>query len=208
MKLVTIRKNDPKPGVVLPSIAPGEVVVGLDEVGRGAWAGPLLVAAVILANGAPEGTTDSKQLSPARRQELARQIKQAASSIGLGWVSAPELDHLGLGPALKLAARKAVAALTCPYDLIIIDGTINFLPGHRVETLAKADFLIPAVAAASIVAKVARDSYMHQLHKLDPRYGFDQHVGYGTPGHISQLALHGPSLHHRYSFKPIRELAS
>ena len=187
-------------------MAPGKIVVGLDEVGRGAWAGPLLVAAVILSGAAPAGTTDSKRLSSSRRQIIARQIKQTATGIGLGWVSSAELDRIGLGPALKLAARKAVAALNSPFDLIIIDGTINLLPDHPVETLPKADFLIPAVSAASIVAKVARDSYMHQLHQVDPRYGFDQHVGYGTASHINQLALYGPSHQHRYSFKPIREL--
>ena len=99
-----------------------------------------------------------------------------------------------------------MAALDCPYDLIVIDGSINFLPAHRTHILPKADLLVPAVGAASIVAKVARDAYMAQLHAQDPRYGFDRHVGYGTRFHAGQLALHGPGPEHRRSFAPIKEL--
>jgi ribonuclease HII len=185
----------------------GEIIVGIDEVGRGAWAGPLLMAAVVLAGPAPAGTTDSKLLTALKRQYLARQIKAMSAGIGLGWVPAAELDEIGLGPALKLAAERAVAALECDYDLIVIDGSINFLPHHRTQVLPKADLLVPAVGAASIVAKVARDAYMSRLHAQDPRYGFDRHVGYGTRLHAARLALHGPGPEHRRSFAPIRESA-
>ena len=182
-----------------------QIIVGIDEVGRGAWAGPLLVGAVALSGAAPEGVTDSKLLSAKRRLYLSRHIKTAALGIGLGWVTSLEIDQIGLGPALKLGAARAVAALECHFDLIIIDGTINFLPDHNVITLPKADLLVPEVAAASIVAKVARDAYMQRLHANDPRYGFDRHVGYGTALHALQLNTHGPSSQHRHSFKPVRE---
>lgn len=185
----------------------GEIIVGIDEVGRGAWAGPLLMAAVVLDGPAPEGTTDSKLLTSAKRQLLGRQIKAAAAGIGLGWVPTTELDEIGLGPALRLAAERAVAALECPYDLIVIDGSINFLPNHRTHILPKADLHVPEVGAASIIAKVARDAYMARLHRRDPRYGFDRHVGYGTRHHAAQLAVHGPSAEHRRCFAPIMELA-
>src|SRR6185369_90789 len=192
---------------VLPYVAPGQVVVGIDEVGRGAWAGPLLMAAVVLGPAVPPGITDSKLLSAARRTVLARAVKQVAGGIGFGWVPAAELDSVGLAAALRLAARRALERLGCSYDLIIIDGTINFLPGEPVVTLAKADLRIPEVGAASIVAKVARDAYMTRLARADPRYGFERHVGYGTALHARQLALRGPSIHHRHSFRPIMELA-
>jgi ribonuclease HII len=182
------------------------VVVGIDEVGRGAWAGPLLVGAVILSGPAPEGVTDSKLLSAKRRVILARSIKSQALAIGLGWVTAAELDSIGLSPALTLAAARAVAALRRPYDLVIIDGSINFLPALRTRVLPKADLTVPEVAAASIVAKVARDAYMQRLHLSDPRYGFNQHVGYGTPAHQAALAAFGPGPQHRRCFAPIMEL--
>ncbi len=190
---------------ILSSRLPGQIVVGIDEVGRGAWAGPLLVGAVAFAATVPEGVTDSKLLSANRRVYLLRHIKTAALGIGLGWVSSFEIDQIGLGPALKLGSERAVAALECDFDLIIIDGTINFLPEHNVITLPKADLLVPEVAAASIVAKVARDAYMHRLHAQDPRFGFDRHVGYGTALHARQLTEFGPSPQHRRSFKPVRE---
>jgi len=187
---------------------PGQVVVGIDEVGRGAWAGPLLVGAVALSGAAPDGVTDSKLLSAQRRLYLSRHIKTAALGIGLGWVTSAEIDQIGLGPALKLGAVRAVAALECHFDLIIIDGTINFLPEHNVITLPKADLLVPEVAAASIVAKVARDAYMQRLHAQDPRFGFNRHVGYGTALHALQLNTHGPGSQHRRSVKPVREASN
>lgn len=182
---------------------PGKVVVGIDEVGRGAWAGPLLVGAVVFSRPVPQGVADSKSLSAARRIKLSRDIKAAASAVGFGWVTALELDQLGLSSALTLAAARAVAGLRCRYDVVVIDGSIDFLPALNTVVLPKADSLVPTVAAASIVAKVARDAYMTRLHAADPRYGFDQHVGYGTQRHAAALVQHGPSPQHRYTFAPV-----
>ncbi len=201
MKAVPTSNDQPE----LPKRVPGQIVVGIDEVGRGAWAGPLLVGAVVLNRPAPDGVTDSKLLTPQHRRALARAIKSGAVNIGLGWVSAAELDQIGLSSALTLAAARAVARLGCRYDLVIIDGSINFLPALNTVVLPKADLLVPEVAAASIVAKVARDAYMARLHIKDPRYGFDRHVGYGTALHARLLTQHGPSSQHRWTFAPVQE---
>ncbi len=178
-------------------------ILGIDEVGRGAWAGPMAVGAVVLGNAKIDGLADSKKLTTKKRQKLAREICEKARSIGIGWVSARTIDEIGLGPALKLAARKAAAQINCDYDEIIIDGTIKLLDDPRVTTLAKADSLIQSVSAAAIVAKVARDNYMHRLHAVFPDYGFDGHVGYGTAKHAAALAKCGASPIHRASFAPV-----
>ncbi len=182
------------------------IVVGIDEVGRGAWAGPLLVGAVVLRGPAPAGVTDSKLLTPRRRAVLARAIRAQAAAIGLGWVTAAELDQVGLSAALTWASARAIAALNCHYDQIIIDGSIDFLPALNTLVVPKADLTVPAVGAASIVAKVARDTYMERLHYADPRYAFNRHVGYGTLLHAAALAEHGPGPQHRRSFAPVRVL--
>jgi ribonuclease HII len=182
-----------------------QVVVGIDEVGRGAWAGPLLVGAVVLHGPAPAGLTDSKLLSPTRRRDLARRLRAGAAAVGLGWVTARELDLIGLSAALTLGAARALASLRHPYDLVEIDGNFNFLPALRTRVRPKADLTVPAVSAASVVAKVARDAYMARLHLADPRYGFDRHVGYGTAAHSAALAEYGPGPQHRRCFLPVQE---
>ncbi len=204
------------------------VILGIDEVGRGPWAGPLVVGAVILGERFlpdyrtqnPElekcwqNLTDSKKLTELRRQTLSDQILQNASATGLGWVSSQELDQYGLSASLKLATRRAVKLVLkaqISFDQIIIDGTVNFLQNtplaDRVTTLKKADFLIKEVSAASVIAKVARDNYMKKLAELYPDYGFEKHVGYGTAFHKKALQDHGPCPEHRQTFRPIRELA-
>lgn len=184
------------------------MILGIDEVGRGPWAGPLVVGAVVLGDAHIEGLTDSKKLSKKRRDELAALIHTKASGIGLGWVHAGEIDKVGLSEALRLATRRAVEQIHVPYHEIIIDGTVNFLfetsKGQYVTTMKKADLLIASVSAASIVAKVARDQYMAEQDLVHPGYGFADHVGYGTAKHSAAIKLHGVTAQHRLSIKPLQ----
>ena len=194
-------------------------ILGIDEVGRGPWAGPLVVGAVILPqidSAYPvwvSELTDSKSLSESKRQRYAVQITKEAPASALGWVSAKELDELGLAAALRLATRRAVRqiqATKIPFTQIIIDGKVNFLAqtplAQYVTVLPKADLLVKEVSAASIIAKVARDQYMHDLAKVYPNYKFERHVGYGTAYHRQALAQFGPCPEHRFSFRPLIEL--
>ena len=179
-------------------------ILGIDEVGRGPWAGPLVIGAVILPEQKPawvDELNDSKKLSVKKREALNELILKEAAATGLGWVSSQEIDELGLASALKLAARRAVEAVQkshVPFTEIIIDGTINFLAGTKLENyvtiLPKADFLIKEVSAASIIAKVARDHYMYELAEKYPGYSFEKHVGYGTAAHqkaLKELGIRG-----------------
>ncbi|HSW77660.1 MAG TPA: ribonuclease HII [Candidatus Chromulinivoraceae bacterium] len=179
------------------------MIVGIDEVGRGAWAGPLVVGAVLLASVPIEGLTDSKKLTRLQRERLNVEIRQKAAGIGLGWVSAKQIDRIGLSEALKLASRMAVAHIHTTYDEIIIDGTVKFIDDPRVRVMKKADLLVPSVSAASIVAKVARDNYMKHLDMIFPGYKFSGHVGYGTAAHRSAIDLLGVTPFHRLSYAPL-----
>jgi ribonuclease HII len=182
------------------------MILGIDEVGRGPWAGPLVVGAVVLGCEI-EGLTDSKKLSAKKREALALEIHENATAVGLGWVHADEIDQIGLSLALVEATKRAVSEITTPYHEIIIDGTVNFMKdtgkGPYVTTLKKADLLIPSVSAASIVAKVARDKFMSEQHVLYPDYGFDSHVGYGTAAHRLAIDKYGVTPLHRLSFAPL-----
>ena len=186
-------------------------ILGIDEVGRGPWAGPLVVGACVLGDARIDGLTDSKKLTAKKREKLDILIREQAS-FGLGWVPAEELDKIGLIAALRKATRDAVKQIEVPYHEIIIDGTINFLSDTKlssyVQTIPKADFLVPEVSAASIIAKVARDNYMIKLAERFPNYGFEKHVGYGTAAHREALEKYGPCEEHRHSFKPIAELSN
>lgn len=191
-------------------------ILGIDEVGRGPWAGPLVVGAVILPDPKPDWSaslTDSKKLSAKRRELLSEIILKEALTTGLGWVSSKELDEIGLAQALRLATRRAVEEARSKYPHfheIVIDGTINFLADTAlapyVTTLPKADFLIKEVSAASIIAKVARDHYMCELATKYPEYGFEKHVGYGTAAHKKALKTYGPCPEHRKSFRPVENI--
>ena len=183
------------------------MILGIDEVGRGPWAGPLVVGAVVLGGVTIDGLTDSKKLSKKRRMELDTIIRHQAAATSLGWVSSHEIDEIGLSASLVLATKRAVEQIHVPYHEIIIDGTINFLKetskGQYVTTLKKADLLIPAVSAASIIAKVARDHYMVEQDLVYPGYGFASHVGYGTASHIKAINRLGVTPLHRLSFAPL-----
>lgn len=182
------------------------MTLGIDEVGRGPWAGPMVVGAVVLGDAKIEGLNDSKKLSAKKREKLAYEIKEKALAVATGWVSAGEIDEIGLSEALKLATRRAVAKIDIEYSKIVIDGTIKLINDDRVVTLPKADSLIPAVSAASIVAKVARDMYMFKLGEKYPDYGFEDHVGYGTAKHKIALDKFGATNEHRRSFKPVAKV--
>ncbi len=185
------------------------MILGIDEVGRGPWAGPLVVGAVVLGGIEIEGLTDSKKLSKKKREALDIIIRESAAGFGLGWVTANEIDEIGLSEALVLATKRAVEQVKTPYQEIIIDGTVNFLSdtnkGKYVTTLKKADLLVPSVSAASIIAKVARDRYMEMQDEIHPGYGFKNHVGYGTAEHIAAIEKLGVTPLHRLSFGPLQK---
>lgn len=183
------------------------MIVGIDEVGRGCWAGPLVAGAVVL-NKPFRGLKDSKALSIKQRAHLSDVIWQHAAAVGIGWVSASEVDILGLTAAVRLAMQRAVELISVTFDEIIIDGNYNFLADDaRARTLIRADATVPAVSAASIVAKVARDSWMRtQAAQAYPAYGFDRHVGYGTQLHREMLLAHGICELHRKSYRPVRSI--
>jgi ribonuclease HII len=182
------------------------MTIGIDEVGRGCWAGPLVVAAVAL-NFPILGLADSKTLSASQRELLALQIRSKAEHISITWVPSRLVDQIGLSQAMRVACRTLYDELPVqPQPEIIIDGSVNYLPGTNAAAMVKADGTIPSVSAASIIAKVARDRYMHRISTLYPHYGFEQHVGYGTVKHRQAIETHGLCKLHRRSFRPIAAL--
>ena len=197
------------------------MILGIDEVGRGPYAGPLVIGACILGDWQKsenaewiEKLTDSKKLSAKRREELYVLIKEKALAAATGWGSSAEIDEMGLSEALRLATRRAVEHIQqtkVPFSEIIIDGTMNFLVGTKLEkyvsTLKKGDFLVKEISAASILAKVERDKYMVELDAVYPEYGFGKHVGYGTAAHQKAMEEFGLTPEHRRSFRPVREIA-
>jgi len=185
------------------------ITIGIDEVGRGCWAGPLVAGAVVLPDRIkPDGAVqlrDSKKLSKVQREVAAQWIHTHALAVGLGWVGPAEVDTLGLTEAVRLAMHRAVGAVDIAYDEIVVDGNINYFADNaKARSLVKADDLVPSVSAASIVAKVARDNYMTELALQYPGYGLERHVGYGTALHIAALKELGVSDIHRLSYKPIQ----
>lgn len=181
----------------------GKIVVGIDEVGRGCLAGPLVAAAVILA--APIiGLDDSKKLNKSQRQRLAKEIYNNALAVGIGWTDVSDINRYKLTFAVSNAMRLALSKINIFFDEIIIDGNFNYLKDQKnVTTIVKADQTVPSVSAASIVAKVYRDEWMNKLAKKFPKYGFDKHVGYGTKQHLEMLELYGPCELHRLFYKPL-----
>lgn len=181
------------------------VVVGLDEAGRGPLAGPVVAAAVVLRRGDPfEGVTDSKLLSSERRSEFAVRIRQGARACSLGAASVAEVERLNPRGASSLAMRRALTALPLRAELLLVDGRpLDGLGDHR--AIVRGDARCHSIACASILAKVVRDRLMKNLHPRYPEYGWESNVGYGTPGHLEALRRHGPTPHHRRSFRPVAQ---
>ena len=181
-------------------------LAGVDEAGRGCWAGPVVAAAVVLPPGwCPEGLDDSKRLTPRRREALYEELRASTSQIGACAVSAHEIDHVNILQATLRAMARAVAHLTPAPDCLLVDGL--HLPDTDLpaDTLVGADGLSAAVAAASVVAKVLRDRVMVAWDRHYPAYGFAAHKGSGASAHRAALACHGPCPLHRLSFRPLAE---
>jgi len=183
------------------------LICGVDEAGRGPWAGPVVAAAVVLDRGAvPAGLDDSKKLSRRRREALFDAIR-AAAAVGVGIAAMAEIDALNILRANDLAMRRAVAALDPLPALALVDG--NRVPPElpcRAEALVGGDARSLSVAAASIVAKVTRDSIMAELAAAHPGYGWERNQGYGTAEHRAALIRLGVTSHHRRSFRPIHNI--
>ncbi|HEY1645362.1 MAG TPA: ribonuclease HII [Candidatus Saccharimonadales bacterium] len=177
--------------------------IGIDEVGRGSLAGPLVIGAVALSKPI-NGLKDSKKLTPLQRQRIAKEVYAKAEAAALGWVWPHEIDELGLTKATTLAIERALSLISLPIERIIIDGKFNFLVGNdKALTVVGADNTVPSVSAASVIAKVARDEYMRHIDQYFPDYSFAKHVGYGTAEHLKAIASNGPCPLHRLSFRPL-----
>lgn len=183
-----------------------EMTCGVDEVGRGPLAGPVVTAAVILDPSRPiKGLADSKKLTALRREALYEEIVERSLAFCIAEASVAEIDSLNILHATMLAMQRAVNGLSRMPTLALIDGNRCPVLPMRAEAVIKGDDKVPAISAASILAKVTRDRQLTALHEEFPQYGFDEHVGYGTPKHLEALRMHGPSPHHRQSFAPVRE---
>ncbi len=186
---------------------PYDLIAGVDEVGRGPWAGPVTAAAVILdPNHIPPGLNDSKKLSSKKREALVNMIMEHGH-VGIGVASVAEIDQINILQASLLAMRRAIEALPVTPDYALIDG--NRAPTDLpcpTETVVKGDGRVASIAAASIIAKVHRDAHMRALAIDHPEYGWDTNKGYGTEKHRVGLFYHGVTPHHRCSFKPIHNI--
>ncbi len=180
---------------------------GVDEAGRGPLAGPVVAACVVAHEPLLlKGLNDSKQVRPDVRAQLAHEIRDAAHGWGIGVASVAEINRLNIYWASVLAMERAIASLTCdPPEYLFTDAVrIKSFSGPQ-EPLIKGDAICAVVSAASILAKVHRDTLLTQLHETDPRYRFDLHKGYGTPVHIEALKIYGPSEHHRAAWWRVRD---
>lgn len=180
---------------------------GVDEAGRGPLAGPVVAAAVMLDPERPiDGLRDSKKLSAVARERLADAIRERAATWCVAEASAAEIDRLNILRATMLAMQRAVAGLAHAPDDVWVDG--NRCPdwAWRSQAVVQGDDKVAAIAAASILAKTARDAFMCRLHAEFPAYGFDRHMGYGTAAHLAALKAHGACPQHRRSFAPVRLL--
>ncbi|GDX55917.1 ribonuclease HII [Comamonadaceae bacterium] len=183
------------------------LVAGVDEAGRGPLAGPVVAAAVILDQRQPiKGLADSKKLTPLRREKLFDEIRAKALCCSIAQASVEEIDRLNILQATLLAMRRAVEGLRLKPNKVLVDG--NRLPdiGLPAQAIVGGDALVPAISAASILAKVHRDRWCLELDQLYPQYGFAKHKGYGTAAHLAALQAHGPCAEHRISFRPVAEV--
>ncbi len=201
------RARDNTPGELPPLVVDysGEHLAGVDEVGRGPLVGPVVAAAVILDAARPvQGLVDSKAISARRRESLDLAIRERALAFALGEATAAEIDELNIFHATHLAMRRAIDALPVVPGYLLVDG--NHLPGHHVpgQAVVKGDARHPAISAASILAKVARDARMVVLDSHHPGYGFARHKGYPTREHLAALERLGVLPEHRRSFGPVR----
>jgi ribonuclease HII len=180
-------------------------VAGVDEAGRGPWAGPVVAAAVILdAKRIPDGIADSKALEPEVRAVLFQRITESALGVGVGIAEVDRIDRDNILNATMWAMSRAVSALAVAPRLVLIDGNRAPRLACAARTVVKGDALCLSIAAASIIAKVTRDRLMVELGRAWPDYGFERHKGYGTPEHRAALDRHGPTPHHRRSFRPVQ----
>jgi ribonuclease HII len=187
----------------------GAVVAGVDEVGRGAWAGPVTYAAVVMpTDRRMYKLRESKMVDAATRAQLKTRLEGFALDVGIGHVHNDELDRIGMSAACKLAAKRAVDALGLRPDVLLIDGNWDFLAGYGTtnELIVHGDAMSASVAAASIVAKVTRDAMMIEAAQAHPVYAFESNKGYPSPAHVAALDEHGPCAVHRHSWAPIAAL--
>ena len=181
------------------------LIAGVDEVGRGPLAGPVVAAAVILDPGSPiEGLMDSKKLSEKRREELAQEIRQKALAWAIARAEVEEIDTMNILQASLLAMQRAVEQLPVTPQHVLVDGNRCPQLSYSVEAIVRGDDLVPAISAASIIAKVARDREMMEMAQRFPGYGFDGHKGYPTKMHIQALNTLGVCPIHRRSFGPVK----
>ncbi|MDO5667296.1 MAG: ribonuclease HII [Alcaligenaceae bacterium] len=201
-----------------PAPLDDNLIVGIDEAGRGPLAGSVFAAAVILDPHNPiEGLMDSKKLSEKKRDYLAQLIKERSLAWFIASASVEEIDSINILEATMLAMTRAWQGISTTHAKILIDGNQipkrmrvelpdNLLRGHQVEAIIKGDDSVPAIAAASILAKTTRDAELYALHKEYPDYGFDRHKGYATKLHLDRIEIFGPCPIHRQSFAPIKRL--
>jgi ribonuclease HII len=182
----------------------GGLIAGVDEAGRGPWAGPVVAAAVVFIAKPPAGINDSKQLTAAEREKLFPKI-QAAAHVGVGIAAVETIDDLNIYHATHAAMCEAVKALAEAPAAVLVDGNRHPKFEMPAEALIGGDALSISIAAASIIAKVARDKIMRELSLVFPHYAWERNKGYGTPEHAAALQLHGVTCHHRRSFRPIWE---
>jgi len=180
-------------------------IAGIDEAGRGPLAGPVVAAAVVLRKEIPDGLTDSKKISAKKRTKLYHALRESDCDFGIGVVEQSEIDKINILQATTLAMKKAIGALKLTPEYLLVDG--SYLPKfiHPAQSITKGDARCQSIAAASIIAKVTRDTMMENLDAFFPEYGFAQHKGYGTSAHREAIEKYGPTPIHRLTFGGVRE---